>query len=118
MIRNSTAELIAAVWHGGQWSALYQLSSNGIYFLENHLRYLQEIERDLHPEYDLHPSELSKKGERDLNSLKEWVIRQGEAKGIRTEWHKHELYGYMIPYIAEDVPDELADKVRPVAYLK
>lgn len=118
MIRNTTARRIANDWHGGGWSALFQFGSSGIYLLENHLRYLQEVERDLHPEYDLHPSELTKKEERDLNALKDFFISQGMDNGVITVWEKHETYGYMIPYLHDDTPGELVNKIKSIYYMK
>ena len=55
------AKRIASEWHGGQWSSLYQFASSGEFNHENVLRYFQEIEHSLHPEYLLHPGFLTKK---------------------------------------------------------
>jgi len=118
MIKPSTARRIAIQWHGGPTSALYHYGSTGTYTIENHLRYLQEIERDLHPEYYLHPGELSKKDERELNALKDFFIEQGMDNGILTEWEKNEQYGYMVPYLHNDCPEEIACKVRQIYYMK
>lgn len=118
MLRNKTAKKIASHWHGGQWSSFYQFSSSGVYMIENHLRYLQEVETDLHPEYKLYPGELTKGQETELNNLKAWFEEQGRINGIETVWSKHELYGYLIPYLADNVPDELTNKITQIAYLK
>lgn len=118
MIKQTTAKKICANWHGGQWSALYQFGSSGIYTIENHLRYLQEVETCLHPEYNLYPGELNKVDERDLNGLKAFFIKEGENKGINTEFHQHTLYGYLIPYLTENTPDQLSEKVNVISYMK
>lgn len=117
-MRHKTAVRVCSNWYGGQWSALYQFLSSGIYMPENHLRYLQEIETDLHPEYNLCPGELSKRDERELNGLKQFFIKLGEKHGLKTEYHEHELYGYLIPYLTEDTPSELAEKVNVIYYMK
>lgn len=101
-MRQKTAQQICSNWHGGQWSAYYQYASSGIYLPANHLRYLQETEDNLHPEYALHPSELTKKDERELTNLKSFFILQGEKSGIKTDFKKHPSYGYLIPYITEN----------------
>jgi hypothetical protein len=118
MMRQSSAVKICSHWHGGQWSALYQFASSGIYTIENHLRYLQEIEQALHPEYNLYPGELSKKDEGNLTGLKWFFIRMGERNNIGTEYHQHEVYGYQIPYITEETADTIADKVNVISYMK
>lgn len=118
MLRKETAKKISSNWYGGQWSALYQFASSGIYTIENHLRYLQEVETDLHPEYKLYPGELNKKDETDLNNLKAFFIKSGEDNGIKTEFVQHTIYGYYIPYITEDTPDQLANQVSCIAYMK
>lgn len=38
--------------------------------------------------------------------------------GQGTEYHKHEVYGYEIPYITEATPDETANKVKVISYMK
>lgn len=118
MLKHETAKKLSSQWHGGQWSALYQFGSSGVYLIENHLQYLKEVEMSMHPEYDLHPSDLSKKSEKELNSLKEFFTEQGKENGIGTEWHKHDLYTYMIPYITEDTADKIANQVKAVSYMK
>ncbi len=117
-MRHESAKKICSNWHGGQWSALYQFASSGEYIVENHLRYLQEVETALHPEYNLYPGELNKKDTGNLTGLKWYFIRMGERSGIKTEYHKHNLYGYYIPYISEDTPDETANKVKTISYMK
>lgn len=112
LISNLRAKEICSKWHGGQWSALYQFASSGVYMVENHLRYLQETESDLHPEYNLRPGTLSKKDTAELNSLQRWFIFKGTENGLSTVWGKHHTYGYRIPYI--DGGD--STKVEPLKY--
>jgi hypothetical protein len=116
-MKHKTAIKLASNWHGGQWSALYQFASSGEYLIENHLRYLREIEDNLHPEYNLHPGTLSKKNESDLNGMKSFFIGMGEKHGIKTEYHDHPIYGFPIPFISEDTPFELANTVKALKYL-
>lgn len=93
------AQEIASLWHGSQWSALYQFASSGVYMSENHLRYLKELQEDREPEYNLRPGTISKKDDAELKMLQRYFIAKGEEKGIFTEWHKHTLYGYLIPSV-------------------
>lgn len=117
-ITTARAQQICSNWHGGQWSAFYQFASSGIYTIENHLEYLKECEDCLHPEYALHPGELTQRQEQELNSLKKYFIAEGLKNGLGTEYHTHELYGYLIPYLTEETPDELANNVKAIAYMK
>jgi hypothetical protein len=114
-ITTNRAKEICDMWHGGQWSALYQFASSGVYTAENHLRYLQEIESDLHPEYNLYPGSLSKRNERELNSLKKFFINTGVKNGIYTEYAVHPVYGYNIPFVTESSNN--IDKIKQLKYL-
>jgi hypothetical protein len=82
MITKLRAKEICSHWHGGQWSALYQFTSSGVYLIANHRKYLRDIEDCLHPEYNLHLSKLSIKNETELTRLKKYFIAQGNAAGI------------------------------------
>lgn len=113
-ISNQLARQIANEWHGGQWSALYQFASSGVYLIENHLRYLKEVQEALEPEFYLYPTTLSKRNQASLNSLKRWFEYKGLENGIKTEWSKHSVYGYMIPHVSKDTPDEIANKATPL----
>lgn len=117
MIRQNTAQKIAAAWHGGQHSAFYQFASSGTYQVENHLRYLQELEYCLNPEYwQAIPKELTKGDENELTKLKQYFISQGETNGIKTVWKKQPLYGYDVPYLDDDTPREITEKVFAISY--
>lgn len=116
-MKQITAVKLAAKWHGGQWSALYQFASSGEYLIENHLRYLREIEDSLHPEYNLHPGTLNKRNEKELNGMKSFFIEAGGKQRIKTEYHNHPVYGFPIPFISEDTPFELAQTIKALKYL-
>ena len=116
MLRIKTAQKIASYWHDGQWSALYSFASTGKYLIELHLQYLKEIEGCLHPEYALHPGTLSKKDEKELIALQQYFIVTGQSLGIYTQYTKHNDYGYLIPFIAGWVSNDIASKVNPLSY--
>jgi len=46
-VTRKRAQVIAAQWHGGQWSALYSFASTGQYLPELHDQYLKEIDTDI-----------------------------------------------------------------------
>ena len=115
-MRHSTAVKICSNWHGGQWSAFYQFASTGIYTVENHLRYLQEVEDCLHPEYNLHPSTLNKKDSTNLEGLKQFFILEGQKHGIYTQYATNNQYGYLMPFIAGFVPESVCANVKPLQY--
>lgn len=115
-MRHSTAIKICSNWHSGQCSAFYQFSSSGIYTTENHLRYLQEVESCLHPEYNLHPSTLNKKDAANLENLKQFFILEGQKQGIYTQYAEHPVYGYLIPFVAGFVPESVCKNVKPLQY--
>lgn len=118
-MRHKTAIRITTQWHGGQWSAFYQFSSSGKYMIENHLRYLQEVESCLRAhEYAPRPYDLPKRDEQELTGLKAFFVHLGELHGIKTEWEQHKLYGYMAPYLHADTPDNLSNQVAPLSYMK
>jgi hypothetical protein len=118
IISTERAQEICRHWYNGQWSAYYQFLSSGVFLIENTLQYLRETEDNLHPEYALFPGTLTQREERELNSLKNYFIARAAAAGIGVEYHKHTLYGYLIPYITEETPDSIADNVKCLAYLK
>jgi len=100
MIRPKTAQKLCASWHGGQWSALYQFASSGIYVPENHLLYLKELEFNYHSEafaINSEEFELTKTEEQELEKLINFFIKKGEEIGIETTWQKHHLYDYKMP---------------------
>lgn len=108
-IKLERAKELASFWHQGQWSALYQFASSGVYLEENALHYLKEIENNLHPDYDLFPRPLTQLETKELTALKNWFLRNG----VKVEYRKDETYGYLTPYLLE--PN---DGVKPLGYLK
>ncbi len=109
------AQKICSNWHGGQWSSFYQFASSGVFTVENVLRYLQECEDCLHPEYALHPSILSGKDAKELNSLKRFFILTAQANNIVINFRQHPVYGYEIPFIYA-AEKEIIEKVTQLQY--
>ena len=99
MISKVKAIQLSHDWHNGQWSSLYQFASSEIFEVSNILRYLKEIQECIETEYHLYPSTLSKKDSKNLNNLKLWFEYKAQELAITIEWHKHNIYGYLIPYI-------------------
>jgi hypothetical protein len=89
-------------WHGGQWSALYQFLSSGVYMPENHLRYLKELQECREPEYAPYPGAIGKKDDAQLHSAISYFTKIGKRNGIQIRWEKHPIYGYQIPWIVEN----------------
>jgi len=117
MIKEKTAVRIASET-GEAGTALHKLGQGKGYDMAYALQYLKEVERALRPDFNLIPGELTKREEKELNKLKEWLVFKGNEYGLKFEWEKHKLYGYVIPYLTEDTPDKLANKVKPITYLK
>lgn len=107
VISKDRAREIAASWHGGQWSNLYQFTSSGVYIPSKHLHYLNEILRNLQPEYYSAKGDVwcKQKDAIELNALKRWFIFKGTEHGIITKFHPHPVYGYVMPFVAEGSPD-------------
>lgn len=111
-MKNTRAMEICANWHGGQWSALYQFASSGTYLVENHLRYLKELQENREPEFYLIPGTISKKNDSNLKGCIAYFEKQGRINGIDTVWEKHPVYGYFIPFLKED-----NSRVKPLGLL-
>jgi hypothetical protein len=103
IISKNRAKEICSNWHNGQWSALYQFGSSGVFLIESTLIYLKEVQECLEPEYNLHPSSLSKAHEKELNSLKNFFLFKAREVGLIIEFNKHNIYGYQIPCIKENL---------------
>ncbi|HTF27217.1 MAG TPA: hypothetical protein VK625_00155 [Flavitalea sp.] len=113
-MRHKTALRISNSWHGGQWSALYQFSSSGEWLIDNHLRYLQEVQACLEPEYfAAHPAELTQKDKNELTGLLNYFIGRGEHYAIKTEFKKHSVYGYTVPVLTSS-PTCVGHITKPV----
>lgn len=117
MISKKSAQTICGHWHGGQWSALYSFASTGRFYPEKTLQYFKEIETCLRPDFALHPGSLSKKQEKELNSLKKFMLNEARANGYPVEFEAHKVYGYLIPYLLDCVPDQKANNVEQVMYM-
>ena len=89
---------VCASWHGGQWSALYQFASSGIFIHDNILRYLRELQECREPEYYLYPCTISKHDDLKLSACQRWFEKQYGSKIV---WEHHPIYGYMVPCLAE-----------------
>jgi hypothetical protein len=110
MKRKEQIQKTCAEWHGGQWSALYQFCSSGVYLVENHLRYLKELQECREPEYYLHPGTISKADDKRLQSAQKYFTEQGKKIGVVTDWKRHKLYGYEIPFIF-DAPETIYSNI-------
>lgn len=118
LITIDRAKQITGNWHGGQWSALYSFASTGRFAVEHTLQYFKDIETALRPDFALHPGSLfPKKSERELNSLKKFMLNEARENGYPVEFEPHKVYGYLIPYLLECIPDDKAKKVEQVTYL-
>ena len=115
MKRIKTVRKLCSVWHDGQWSALYQFSSSMVYIPENHLQYLREIQENLEPEYFQYPGTISKKDKFDLLGCIDFFVNEGIKHGLKTDWYKHELYGYLIPYLIENTKEIKVNRLRLLA---
>jgi hypothetical protein len=62
VISTLAAREIAMGWHGGQWSALYQFGSSGVYMDSYYDLYISEIDSNLN----------SAKSDRGLKALKKY----------------------------------------------
>lgn len=112
------ARAIASQWHGGQWSALYQFASSGIFHVPNTLKYFQELEFDLEPEFwNAKEVTRTKKDLKELNSLKKYLLQLAAENAVPVEFEKSN-YGYQIPYLMESVSEDVAQTVTPVAYMR
>ena len=117
-VSEERAKQLATEWQDGVGSALYQFGSSGKYLIENHLEYLNEIQHELEREYHRATyKELTQKDAKELNTLKKYFELKGKESGIKTEYGKHPVYGYTIPYVSKDTSDEIADKIHSLRHL-
>jgi hypothetical protein len=113
ILSKDRAREIASHWHGGQWSALYQFMSSGVYMPQNHLWYLFEIIQDIENEYHApYPRKLSQKETRELKSLIRWFAYKGEEHGIKTDVRTHSQYGYSYPVVSENRNNHSIDPLK------
>lgn len=71
IISKQKAQKIASDWHGGQWSALYQFASSGVFVPENYSRYSNEINAEIERETEYH-SRITKKQSNELWQLRKY----------------------------------------------
>ena len=90
---------MAACWHNGKSSALYQFWTQGYFQPEKSVRYLWEILQHLQNEYfEACPRTLTSKEQSELRSLQ--LYFENEIKSctfIEIEYKKHPVYGYQYP---------------------
>lgn len=116
-ISTQRAQEIASHWHGGQWSAFYQFSSSGCFIIENVLQYFKELLADMEPEYwSLHPVERKVYEMKELRLLERFFHAKATELNVAVEYGKSEQYGYLIPFIKDETPDDIASKVNTISY--
>jgi hypothetical protein len=107
--RKEQVQKVCADWHGGQWSALYQFASSGIYLPTKHLYYLKELQECREPEYYLHPTVLAKRENDRLQAAQNYFVSEGKKHSIVTDWKRHKVYGYEIPFVFDADPTVFAN---------
>lgn len=112
MISKVKAVQLSKNWHNGQWSSLYQFASSEIFEVSNILRYLKEIQECIETEYFVCPITLSKKDLKDLSNFKLWFEYKAQESSITIEWHKHNIYGYLIPYIKTNDSNKIINNLH------
>lgn len=116
-ITTTRAKEICSAWHGGQWSAFYSFASTGEIHIPYILRYLQECEELLNPEYwSINPKPLTVKDRKELNSLKRYFLMAAVMGGFEITFKPHELYGYLIPYITGNLHKYDLNKIEGLKY--
>ena len=99
MLTKAKAQDLAASWHTGVSSALYQYATQGYFQPEKSIRYLWEILQHLQNEYFLAcPYTLSDEQSSQLKALQcffENEIRSSTY--INIEYKKHPRYAYQYP---------------------
>lgn len=106
---------ICSHWYEGQTDSLYQFLSSGIFVPEKSLLYLRSVQSCLEPEYYLHPQTLSKKDQKELNSLKRFFEFKCSEVGISIKWEKHPTYGYLVPFVKENPNNIQVKKLSLIA---
>lgn len=117
-VTKQRAQDIASAWHAGQWSALYSFASTGKFHLPYALQYFKEIYSEIEAEY-FNAREVTRtnKDLSELTKLKRFLEVQAIVNGVAVEFFPSEKYGYTIPFLKDEVKDEIAQKVEPVTYL-
>ena len=101
-ITNKKAIELCRLWHGGQWSALYQFSSSGMIIKQNALWYIEEILQEMYkPETSLIPFIRSQKDRNELIKLKNYFLNKLDKINISISF-KNDFYGFPFPYLVND----------------
>lgn len=112
-INTKKAIQLLASWHGGQWSAMYQYMSSGIYMPENALWYIYECLQDIENEfYANYPRILPAYQVRELRSLIRYFEKKAKEHGILIEYVKHPVYGYTVPQVSDNINGHKIDGLR------
>ena len=103
-ITEQRAKEICDAWHGGQWSAIYQYASSGIFVRDNALRYVMEVLKDMYPEYwCAWETDVPTKDMRELRSLVRYFIKVARENDIPITLEKHPVYGYEFPVTTANI---------------
>lgn len=98
MLRNEKAQSLCSRWCQHPGSAVHQFSIDGIWQVNYHLLYLNEIQEQINlPENALHPFIRSRRDTVELDQLKHFFEQKGNEHGITTLWHR-DFYGLPIPF--------------------
>ena len=109
---------LANDWHGGSNSPLYQFASSGVYLVENHLLYLEEIIQEIHrPETALKPFFRPKKQTQELQSLANFFVAKGKQIDIDTTFGK-DSYGIVPLPVLLHAPDDKKPLIKPITRLQ
>lgn len=104
---------IASYWHGGQWSAMYQLASSGVFLRENTLQYLWEANAELIQYGRIHEIILSKAKRNELRAFIKGIEALAKQHGIEVEWAEHPIYSYSFPVIVGKIDFQM----KPITLL-
>lgn len=102
-INKSKAIHFCQHWYGGQWSAIYQYLSSGIWVKENALLYVSELQENINnQEHAAKPYFLPKYQVKQLEQLISYFVRLAKDNGVIIEKSKHSFYGYPIYIVTYD----------------
>lgn len=118
-MRKETALKMCQEWHGGQWSALYQFASSGIFSHENALRYVSEVQKEIErPEYALRTFSRAKSTTDKLTKLRDFFLKLAAENNVPIVLEKHPTYGYLVPLVSIDhkLSETELNKIKPLYY--
>jgi len=111
------AKQVCASWHRHEDSALHQYGKTGEFEIINLLKYFQEIEYASQPEYhQVNPNLLSSEAKAELKALKKYFLKVAQGYGFAISFRKHEVYGYLIPFIAKHPEGFDSSEVEQLRY--